>query len=93
MQAVEEDPVAREAKLKRIFSQVDQDNSGFVDHAELKVLLAKLNLRVDAGSVAFMLSRYDDDNNKKLNFEEFRYCLLIIDHYYNKLIILFLHIF
>lgn len=59
--------------------QVDKDNSGFVDKTELKVLLEKLNLRIDDLSVQFMLNRYDDDKNNMLNFEEFRYLIHYIE--------------
>ncbi len=42
---------------------------------ELKVVLHKMQLPVDDEDVLFLMSRYDDDGNGNLNFDEFRYFL------------------
>lgn len=72
------DMADQESKLRNIFNQLDRDHSETIDVSELKVILGKMNLSVEHEDVLFLVSRYDDDNNGTLNFEEFSELILSI---------------
>lgn len=68
---------AQEEKLKRVFQHFDQDHSGLIDITELKQILAQVGISLDTENINVLVRRYDDDQNGRLNFEEFAYVLFV----------------
>lgn len=53
-----------------IFSQSDDDGSGFIETSELFDCLAKLGINLTDDQLIAVLARYDDDDNGKLDDKE-----------------------
>lgn len=58
---------------KRIFSQYDTENTGFISSAVLQDILATLNLESDPGYVEIMRRKLDPDNTTIILLSDFMY--------------------
>ena len=76
----EEKVVAAEARLKEAeekasradFDKHDRNNSGKLDHKELRMALASAGLIMDSEEAMALLSKYDEDRSGLLEFDEFQ---------------------
>jgi Ca2+-binding EF-hand superfamily protein len=57
--------------LRKHFKRFDVDSSGFIDAAELSVVLRNLGFNPSDDRVAEILNAYDTDQNGNLSFGEF----------------------
>jgi len=63
--------------LKAIFDEFDADNSGSIDHSELKNAILKIEgPAAEDGAVEAMMKWADEDNSGCVSFEEFKKVLL-----------------
>ena len=62
-----------ERNLRRIFSEIDSDEDGFIDKHELVLGLSKLNFRIDADEISSQLKNIEIIKNGKIGYSEFSY--------------------
>ena len=62
-----------EKNLRRIFSEIDSDEDGFIDKQELVLGLSKLNFRIDADEISTQLKNLEIIKNGKIGYSEFSY--------------------
>ena len=58
-------------RLERTFKAVDTNGSGFIDSDEIKEVLQKIGVKVNARQVDAILHLMDKDGDKLVSFEEF----------------------
>ena len=71
--------VYTEDELRVVFTEIDTDNSGDIDFAELKVALngmSAVGSKMSDAEVKKMLNLGDTDGDARVSFEEFKNCLL-----------------
>jgi len=57
--------------LSGLFKQIDEDNSGAVDHQEFRSGLAKIGLKFDDEVIEQLVLHMDEDNSGSIQYEEF----------------------
>ena len=58
-------------RAKEMFKELDTDNSGYIDHGELKKALKNLGIQASDAEVSFLLARADSDGSGELDYREF----------------------
>ena len=58
-------------KMFELFEEADEDGSGLIDFEEMKALLAKCEVEMDANDLEKLFSKYDDDGSGEISFKEF----------------------
>lgn len=65
----------QKAKVKEMLQALDKDNSGFLDHEELKTgmlqIYAEMDFKCTDEDVTKMMESVDKDQDGKVNLEEF----------------------
>ena len=63
-------------KLREVFETFDKNNDGFIDEFEAKGLFEALGLDTSKLEVELLISQFDEDGNKLLDFNEFKKAVL-----------------
>ena len=66
----DQDPL--QARITQLWVQADTDRSGTVEFSELAKLLPQLNCNIDESVLRQQFKKFDTDNSKSLDFNEFR---------------------
>lgn len=61
----------QEARLRTVFDSLDQDGNGKLDAAEMQVALRSLGLPSGRGYMRDLMSQYDQDCDRLIDFKEF----------------------
>lgn len=59
-------------QVEELFRQVDTSNDGYISLKELSKMFKLLDIKLSVANVKNILFRFDKDNNKRINLEEFR---------------------
>lgn len=59
-------------QVEELFRQVDTSNDGYISLKELSKMFKLLDIKLSVADVKNILFRFDKDNNKRINLEEFR---------------------
>jgi len=66
-----EESYAKYDHIKKMWMQLDLDDSGFIEIRELKLHLSKQGKKVDKNSLALAFNLVDTDRSGKISFDEF----------------------
>ena len=61
----------RAAELWSAFNKYDKNQSGKLDHKELRSALKTVGLEMDSGKATELLAKYDKDQSGLMEFDEF----------------------
>ena len=68
--------LVQRSKIRKSFQRFDEDNSGYITKDEfMSVISDRAGIRVTADQVDVMLHDCDQDNDGKVNYEEFVYLM------------------
>ncbi|XP_032236106.1 mitochondrial adenine nucleotide transporter ADNT1 [Nematostella vectensis] len=57
--------------LEKIFQEIDEDNSGYIDHNEISNALKKLDIHLPSRQIDGILKGMDLNNDNRIDFDEF----------------------
>jgi hypothetical protein len=64
-------PKKRKPNFKRVFEEMDADNSGCLDHEELKNAMKALEMPLNDEEMATLIKRLDSDGDGTIDYMEF----------------------
>lgn len=69
-------------ELRRVFDDIDSDNSGYLSKRELRQCFRNLEIRVSEDEMDTVMHQMDTDSNGKISFDEF--AVVMGKNYYKK---------
>lgn len=69
-------------ELRRVFDDIDSDNSGYLSKRELRQCFRDLEIRVSEDEMDTVMHQMDTDSNGKISFDEF--AVVMGKNYYKK---------